>query len=159
MTRWCVRSGGGGAVSHLESFAKGHAAARAAAALGTRVPQDTSPYGDASDAAHKKVFKKVFSSSSAARRRPVARARFYLRLFARTLETFREEAGNVKGSKNAFDSEVTRWFDANASELVRLLVHAIPGRTTTRLCSATRRGAGVVRGRGRRRRARAWSRP
>ena len=155
MTRWCVRAGGGGAVSHLESFAKGHAAARAAAALGTRVPQDTSPYGDASDAAHKKSLQEKSSPPPPPRDADRWRARFYLRLFARTLETFREEAGNVKESKNAFDSEVTRWFDANASELVRLLVHAIPAedddatllrdaaRAVRALCAAA--GAGVAR--------------
>ena len=155
MTRWCVRSGGGGAVSHLESFAKGHAAARAAEALGTRVPQDTSPYGDASDAAHKKSLQEKSSPPPPPRDADRWRARFYLRLFARTLETFREEAGNVKGSKNAFDSEVTRWFDANASELVRLVVHAIPvedddatllrdaARAVRALCAAA--GAGVAR--------------
>ena len=155
MTRWCVRSGGGGAVSHLESFAKGHAAARAAEALGTRVPQDTSPYGDASDAAHKKSLQEKSSPPPPPRDADRWRARFYLRLFARTLETFREEAGNVKGSKNAFDSEVTNWFDANASELVRLLVHAIPAedddatllrdaaRAVRALCAAA--GAGVAR--------------
>ena len=155
MTRWCVRSGGGGAVSHLESFAKGHAAARAAEALGTRVPQDRSPYGDASDAAHKKSLQEKSSPPPPPRDADRWRARFYLRLFARTLETFREEAGNVKGSKNAFDSEVTNWFDANASELVRLLVHAIPAedddatllrdaaRAVRALCAAA--GAGVAR--------------
>ena len=155
MTRWCVRAGGGGAVSHLESFAKGHARARAAAALGTRVPQDTSPYGDASDAAHKKSLQEKSSPPPPPRDADRWRARFYLRLFARTLETFREEAGNVKGSKNAFDSEVTNWFDANASELVRLLVHAIPAedddatllrdaaRAVRALCAAA--GAGVAR--------------
>ena len=159
MTRWCVRAGGGGAVSHLESFAKGHAAARAAAALGTRVPQDTSPYGDASDAAHKKSLQEKSSPPPPPRDADRWRARFYLRLFARTLETFREEAGNVKESKNAFDSEVTRWFDANASELVRLLVHAIPAEDDD--ATLSRRGAAVRarRGRGRRPRASAWSRP
>ena len=156
-TRWRVRAGGAAAVSHLESFAKGHAAARAAAALGTRVPQEERgpSHGDASHAAHKKSLQKKSSPPPPPRDADRWRARFYLRLFARTLETFREEAGKVKESKNAFDSEVTGWFDANASELVRLLVRAIPAedddatlrrdaaRAVRALCAAA--GAGVAR--------------
>ena len=118
--------------------------------------QDTSPYRNtASDAAHKKSLQEKSSPPPPPRDADRWRARFYLRLFARTLETFREEAGNVKGSKNAFDSEVTNWFDANASELVRLLVHAIPAedddatllrdaaRAVRALCAAA--GTGVAR--------------
>ena len=164
MTRWRVRAGGGAAVAHLESFAKGHAAARAAEALGTRAPsleeRGRGPsHGDAvPSAAHKKSLglQKKSSPPPPPRDADRWRARFYLRLFARTLETFREEAGNVKESlKNAFDSEVTGWFDANASELARLLVRAIPeedddatlrrdaARAVRALCAAA--GAGVAR--------------
>ena len=167
MTRWRVRAGGAAAVAHLESFAKGHAAARAAAALGTRAPslEERGPSrGDAvPSAAHKKSLGLQKKSSPPPPPELPAdrwRARFYLRLFARTLETFREEAlvhRNVKESKNAFDfsKKVTGWFDANASELARLLVRAIPAedddatlrrdaaRAVRALCAAA--GAGVAR--------------
>ena len=155
MTRWRVRADGpsaradeapfAGAVAHLETFAKGHVATRVAAALGatTTSPRDVDRW----------------------------RARFFLRLFARTMETFREEAvsradvadddGRLPDAADATfggrstEPRFVRWFDANAAELARLLVRSIPrddadatlrrdaAAAVRALCAAA--GAGVAR--------------
>ena len=142
MTRWCVRAGGGGAVSHLESFAKGHAAARPWRRW-ERVPQDTSPYGDASDAAQK------IASPPPPPRLGRWRARFYLR--RADAGDVPRRGGNVKESKMLLTRK-SRGGLTPTRRAVRLLVHAIPEEDDAATCSATRRGrCGRCARRGRRR--------
>lgn len=128
MTRWRVRSApaeangaDGGAeispVAFLESFAKGRVGGRVAEAL-------------ARNAEDGPILPDRF------------RARFYLRLFARTLETFRDEAAlrslnpNVPEKSDdkktlpnddgkTFKESVARWFASNASALISTLVLSV----------------------------------
>lgn len=136
MTRWRVRAnfckngadGDATPVAFLESFAKGRVSARVAEALATFLR---------AEGGHDADFFRF-------------RARFYLRLFARTLETFRDEAllrreTNVPENENlfttadkkndaaardepsvAFAAPVARWFASNASDLVHALVLSVP---------------------------------
>ena len=128
MTRWRVRcapaEANGGAeispVAFLESFAKGRVGGRVAEAL-------------ARNAEDGPILPDRF------------RARFYLRLFARTLETFRDEAALRSLNPNVFfpsksddkktlpnddgktfKESVARWFASNASALISTLVLSVP---------------------------------
>jgi hypothetical protein len=119
MTRWRVRcapaeanGADGGAeispVAFLESFAKGRVGGAVAEALARNAedgPIQTDRF----------------------------RARFYLRLFARTLETFRDEEEallrretKVPENDERFKESVARWFASNASALIHTLVLSVP---------------------------------
>ena len=119
MTRWRVRcapaeanGADGGAeispVAFLESFAKGRVGGAVAEAL-------------ARNAEDGPILPDRF------------RARFYLRLFARTLETFRDEEEallrretKVPENDERFKESVARWFASNASALIHTLVLSVP---------------------------------
>ena len=169
-TRWRVRAGAraekadethfASAVSHLETFAKGLVATRVAAALGVSEVRG----GDGGDGGDGRGDEPGATLSIPPDRRRDAdrwRARFYLRLFARTLETVREEAARAFTSVQSRDvthrmpPELIGWFDANAAELARLLARFVPeddadaasrrdaARAARSLCLAA--GAGVAR--------------
>jgi hypothetical protein len=147
MTRWRVRcapaeanGADGGAeispVAFLESFAKGRVGGAVAEAL-ARNAEDGPTLPDR------------------------FRARFYLRLFARTLETFRDEEEallrretKVPENDERFKESVARWFASNASALIHTLVLSVPngdGEDATLRRDAARADEGALRVRGRNR--------
>jgi hypothetical protein len=144
MTRWRVRcapaeanGADGGAeispVAFLESFAKGRVGGAVAEAL-ARNAEDGPTLPDR------------------------FRARFYLRLFARTLETFRDEEEallrretKVPENDERFKESVARWFASNASALISYAGALRPEGRRRRCDTAARRGArdeGALRVRG-----------